>query len=92
MSRALFTYFGALLMLSLAACGDDKAPAEDTAPVDSGCDESPVELQAEPGDGWTPAAGCEGPCADLDSGGLTYLDCYITADSAVWCRYEADCG
>jgi hypothetical protein len=50
-----------------------------------------VELQAEPGDGWTPAAGCEGPCADLDSGGLTYLDCYLTADSAVWCRYEADC-
>jgi len=90
-SRTLFTRRGALLMLSLAACGAEKEPAADTAPLDSGCDDSPVELQAEPGDGWTPAAGCEGPCADLDSGGLTYLDCYITADSAVWCRYEADC-
>ena len=81
------------LTLLLLACGekaDDTATSEEEAEEET-CEEEFVELPAQGMPGWTPAAGCEVLCEDLDAGGLVYHDCYLAADETVWCRYEAAC-
>ena len=81
--------FALLLMLACGEKADDTAEAEAT----DDCSDLPYEeIEAEGMPGWTPAAGCDVLCEEVDSGGLVYHGCYLTADEAVICQYEPACG
>ena len=78
-------------LLLLFACGekaDDTAEAEAT----DDCSGPYEEIEARGMPGWTPAAGCDVLCEEVDSGGLIYHGCYLTAEEAVICQYLPACG
>ena len=64
----------------------------DSAKESSGCTDELVEEEAEWDLGWTPAAGCEGLCAETDAEGRAYLDCYLTTENLPICQYGTTCG
>jgi hypothetical protein len=81
-----------MLLLLLLACPSDKSTdsTDSGRPLGGGC--YPLwEIEAQPPPGWTPQAGCESVCQDVDSEGLMYADCYIDTENRVFCQYEPPC-
>ena len=79
-------------LLLLLACGEKADDTGGSAEPTDACGDAYEEFPAEPMPGWTPAAGCDVLCEEVDAGGLIYHGCYLTADEAVVCQYLPACG
>ncbi len=81
----------ACLTACLAACSGEKESAGDSA-GDSACDpDRYATTEPEGMPGWTPAAGCEVLCEEVDAEGRAYSGCFLTGDQLPICEYGEPC-
>lgn len=79
----------------LCACSGGKDSGSGDTAADSACDpDRYAEVVAEGMPGWTPEAGCEVLCAELDdpdAQGRAYTGCFLDAYQMAICQYGTPC-